>query len=142
MLVTLRTALVERYADREMNGVAAVNKMSPIVLIINSSDAVQFISENKDAMATYKDIVKKYKNLKALIIFSNIENDAISYSSPDVLKMMKDNYQFIIFEDLNNIKLFDCPLSLTKKFKVPLKDNEAYFLSGNVLKKIKTIIKR
>ena len=142
MLVTLRTALVERYADREMNGVAAVNKMSPIVLIINSSDAVQFISENKDAMATYKDIVKKYKNLKAMIIFSNIENDAISYSSPDVLKMMKDNYQFIIFEDLNNIKLFDCPLSLTKKFKVPLKDNEAYFLSGNVLKKIKTIIKR
>lgn len=125
--------------DNQLQDTFGLNIFSENTMIIGSAMTGK---TNKSALEAYRDIVKKYKNLKSLIIFTNIENDAISYSSPEVLKMMKDNYQFIVFEDLNNVKLFDSPLSLLKKFKTPLKDNEAYFLSGNVLKKIKTIIKR
>lgn len=141
MLSNLRNRLVERYAEREIHGVSVVKKMKPIFLIINASDAVGYISENRSVLEIYKDIIKKYKNLKSLILFTNVENEAITYNSPEVLKMMKDNYQFIVFEDLNAVKLFDCPMSLLKKFKNPLKDNEAYFLSGSELKKIKTVLR-
>ncbi len=140
MLLNLKNILVERYAAREMKGIDALQNMRPIVLVINTTDAAGYISENRRVLETYKEIVKKYKNLKSLILFTNIENEQIVYGSPEVLKMMKDNYQFIMFEDLNSVKLFDCPLSLLKKFKAPLKDNEAYFLSGNELKKIKTVL--
>lgn len=142
MLASLRTALTERYAEREISGMTAVARMRPIVLVINSNDAVKYISENSEALEIYKDIVKKYKNLKSMILFTNVENESITYSSPEVMKMMKDNYQFVIFEDLSNVKLFDVPLAVSRRFKTPLKDNEAYFLSGNTLRKIKTIIKR
>lgn len=142
MLASLRTTLTERYAEREISGMTAVARMRPIVLVINSNDAVKYISENSEALEIYKDIVKKYKNLKSMILFTNVENDSITYSSPEVMKMMKDNYQFVIFEDLSNVKLFDVPLAMSRRFKTPLKDNEAYFLSGNTLRKIKTIIKR
>lgn len=142
MLASLRTTLTERYAEREISGMTAVARMRPIVLVINSNDAVKYISENSEALEIYKDIVKKYKNLKSMILFTNVENDSITYSSPEVMKMMKDNYQFVIFEDLSNVKLFDVPLAVSRRFKTPLKDNEAYFLSGNTLRKIKTIIKR
>ena len=124
-----------------MHGNTAVKQMKPIVLIINTTDAASYISENRTVLDTYKEIVKKYKNLKSLILFTNVENEAIAYGSPEVMKMMKDNYQFIMFEDLSAVKLFDCPMSLLKKFKTPLKDNEAYFLSGSELKKIKTVLR-
>ena len=142
MLASLRTTLTERYAEREISGMTAVAHMRPIVLVINSNDAIKYISENSEALEIYKDIVKKYKNLKSMILFTNVENDTITYSSPEVMKMMKDNYQLVIFEDLSNVKLFDVPLAVSRRFKTPLKDNEAYFLSGNTLRKIKTIIKR
>lgn len=141
MLSTIKNTLVERYATREMHGNTAVEQMKPIVLIINTTDAASYISENRTVLDTYKEIVKKYKNLKSLILFTNVENEAIAYGSPEVMKMMKDNYQFIMFEDLSAVKLFDCPMSLLKKFKAPLKDNEAYFLSGSELKKIKTVLR-
>ena len=140
MLSAVKNTLVDRYAAREMSGNAALQQMKPVVLIINTTDAASYISENRNILETYKEIAKKYKNLKSLILFTNIENEAIAYSSPEVMKMMKDNYQFIVFEDLGAVKLFDCPLSVMKKFKSPLKDNEAYFLSGSVLKKIKTVL--
>ena len=142
MLISLRMKLSERYAEREVAGMSAVAKMHPIVFFINSNDAVKYISENEEILNVYKDIVKKYKNLKSLIIFTNVENDSISYSSPEVMKMMKDSYQLVIFEELKNVKLFDVPLALSRQFKTSLKENEAYFLSGNTLRKIKTIIKR
>lgn len=141
MLGNLKSILLERYTEREMNGMSIVDKMLPIVFVINSSDAIDFISENALALEVYKDIIKKYKNLKSFIIFTSVENDSISYDSPEVLKMMRENYQVIIFEDLNNVKLFDSPMSLLKKYKNPIKDGEAYFLAGNMLKKIKTILK-
>ncbi len=141
MLINLKNNLVERYAARDMYGIATLEKMKPIILIINAIDAIGYISENKIVLETYKEIVKKYKNLKSLILFTNVENETIAYSSPEVLKMMKDNYQFIVFEDLNAVKIFDCPMSLLKKFKTTIKDNEAYFLSGNDLKKIKTVLR-
>lgn len=140
MLNNLKNVLVGRYAEREMHGVPAVKKMKPIILIINTPDATSYISENRSLLETYKDIVKKYKGLKSLVLFTNIENEAITYNSPEVLKMMKENYQFIMFEDLNAVKLFDCSMSILKKFKNPIKDNEAYFLSGSGLKKIKTFL--
>lgn len=142
MLDGIRAVLVERYAEREISGVSALKEMNPLVFIINSVDAAGYISEHQPLLETYKEILKKHKNLKSLIIFTNIENDTISYSSPEVLKMMKDNNQFIVFDDLSNVKLFDCPMSLLRKFKNPVKENEAYFLSGNVLKKVKVISKR
>lgn len=141
MLKNLKNTLVERYTEREMHGGAAVRQMKPIILIINTTDAPGYISENKSLLETYKEIIRKYKNLKSLILFTNIENESIAYGSHEVLKMMKDNYQFILFEDLNAVKLFDCPMSLLKKFKNPLKDNEAYFLSGSELKKVKTVLR-
>lgn len=141
MFASLKNILSGRYAEREMGGIAAVENMKPVIFIINTLDAVNYISENSSVLEIYKEILKKYKNLKSLIFFTNIENTQIAYGSPEVLKMMKDNYQFIMFEDLNAVKLFDCPMSLLKKFKTPLKENEAYFLSGSELKKVKTILR-
>lgn len=139
MLTDLRDTLAERYAKREMFGMSAVKDFAPIVLFVNSYEAVKYISNDRKALDVYTDIVKKYKNLKSLIIFSNIENEAISFNSPELLRMMKEDYQVMMFENLKDVKLFDVPMAISRAYKNPLKQNEAYFVSGSAFRKVKTV---
>lgn len=141
MLATIHDSLSKRYTERELNGVKCLDNVKPVVFIVNNIDAISAISSNREILDLYKDIMKKYKGLKSLVIFTEVENQPISYSSPEVLKMIKENYQIIAFDNLADVKIFDSTSALIRKFKNPLGFGDAFYLSGNELKKIKTISK-
>lgn len=138
LLEEYKNQLVERHAARELNGTKAIQEMNPLLLIINNVDIVNAISENSSVLSIFKEINNKYKGLKSLVIVE-IENTAIQYSSPDVIKMLKEVGNFIVFDNLSDIKLFDSTSSLLRKYKNPIAEDDAFMLSGNELKKIKTI---
>ena len=139
MLERIADILSKRYAIREKEGLKSVRKLNPIVLIINSDEAVKYIDMNTRPAQLYRQIIQMYKGLKLLILITGIDNEAINYSSPEILRHLKDNRQFILFEDLNRVKLFDIPLALLKNQRKPLNENEAFFVSGSDIKRIKTI---
>lgn len=139
ILEDIRMELQERASVREEEGVQAIREQHPIVFLIQNQDAITSISSDKKILTVYKDIMNKYKGLKSCIIFTNMENSQIPFSAPEVLKQMKENRQFLIFDNLNEVKLFDCPTSLLKKYKKPLENGEAYLLSGNELSKVKVV---
>lgn len=141
ILTVINEELSRRYIEREKHGVKSLNNFKPLLFAVNNKDAISAISENKDLLALYKNVVKKYEGLKCLIVFTDVENQPITYSSPEVLKMFKDNYQIIAFDNLADIKIFDSTSALLRKFKNPLGFGDAFFLSGNILKKLKTITK-
>ncbi len=141
ILSTIHGLLSKRYTERELNGIKFLNTISPIILVINNFDAISAISSNREILDLYKDIVQKYKGLKLLTIFTEIENQPISYNSAEVLKMAKGNFQIISFDNLSDIKIFESATSLLRKYKNPIRSGDAFFLSGNELKKIKTISK-
>lgn len=131
--------LEKRYADREEEGIKSINEFNPVVFIINSIEAVKYIDNNAVAAKLYRQITEIYKGLKLLIIITGIDNEAINYNSPEILRRLKDNRQFILFEDLGRIRLFDIPLALLKDQRKPLNENEAFFVSGSDIKRIKTV---
>lgn len=139
MLETVIEALAKRYEMREEGGLKAITGLRPIVLIINSVEAVKYIDSNTGAAEAYKQIIGSYKGLKLFIIITNIDNEAINYTSPMLLRQLKDNGNFIVFEDLDRIRLIDIPLSVLKKNKRSLKENEAFFISRGDIKKIMSI---
>jgi S-DNA-T family DNA segregation ATPase FtsK/SpoIIIE len=109
------------------------------LLIIENSDFITAISKDKDCYATFNKITKQYKNLKVAVIFSNIENVAAGYNAPDLLKFFKENRKFIIFEDLQNLKLADTTLKQQKEFSKPIKIGDGYLYFNGEIEKIKTI---
>lgn len=137
----ITNSLTERYTERETGGVEYISKLSPLIFIINNNDAVSYISSNSKLLALFNDIIKKYKGLKSCVIFTNIQNESIPYSSPEVLRKIKENSQFVAFYNLSDIKLFDCSTTLLRKYSKPISEGDGYFLSGNELKKIKTVSK-
>lgn len=129
--------------EKQMSGEGNALFDEPLlVLVIQSMDAIEVLGKNKEALEDYKKIVTRYKNLKLTILFSNIANTAIPFNAPEPIKMLKERKQFIIFEDLNNIKVVDVPMAVSKIYKKPLQAGDAYYFKGSECKKLKMALCR
>ena len=53
-----------------------------MLLIIDNPDAIEQISNSKEALASYKNIIGRYRNMNVGVIISAIENAPIPYSAP------------------------------------------------------------
>ena len=109
-----------------------------ILLIINSRDAVEAICSNSQAMASYNNIVGKYKSMGVCIIIADIENVNISYSAPEIYKKIRETKQLFFFDDIDRIKIIDIPLMIVRSNKKPLGLGDCFFIRDNECKKIKT----
>lgn len=118
-----------------------IGKKDMIVLVINHPQAVEWISNDKGLLACYKNIVGDSKNQNSFILWTNIDNTLINFNSPEILKMMKDDKRFIIFENIDNIKLADFTTVLKRQYRKGLKKDEAYVINDQQLFKIKTVTK-
>lgn len=111
-----------------------------ILLVVENNDVITEISKNKSMMPIMKDIVDKYYEMNVLVMLTNVTNSAISFNSPELLKMIKENKTYIVFDDVANIKLTDISMSVIRKNSKSLDKNDAYYISDSELKKVKVII--
>ena len=51
------------------------------------------------------------------VIISAIENAPIPYSAPEVIKGIRDGRHLMYFGDISELKIYDMPLAVTRKFK-------------------------
>lgn len=109
-----------------------------IVLLIESNDFATEMSADKKAVASFRNIIGKYSDMKIFVLFTNVENANISFSAPELMKVIKDNKRYLIFEDVSNIKICDISLSVTKKYAKPLEFGDAYLIRDTEITKIKT----
>ena len=109
-----------------------------LVFVIDHPDALTAISENREAFAAFKNIVKRYRNLRVLLLVSAIENVNIPYGAPEIYKYIRDHRHFVFFEDMGNMKLFDPPLPVIRRYKKPIELGDGYLIRDNEYIKLKT----
>lgn len=132
--------LSERYNQLiESNGKINVND-SLIALVINNMDAINTISNDKNILAKYKEIIDRYKSLGIFILFSKVPNATISYSASEVLKGIKESKHYIVFDDINMVKITEVNMLTNREFKKPIEIGDAYYFKGATARKIKTAI--
>lgn len=117
-----------------------VNDEKLIVLVLNSQDAVEAICADSAALNAYKNIVGKYKNMNVCVLVGDYENTNISYSAPEIIKKLKESKQFLFFDDLANLKIFDMPLAVMRNFKKPIEQGDCYYIKDNECLKLKTAV--
>lgn len=111
-----------------------------IVLIIQNNDVAGIINADDELLSAYTLLTSKYKSLKLAIVYANFENTSVSYSSPEPLRMLKDESQFLFFLDLDNVKVMEIPIFAIREFKKPLEIGDAYYVRENDVIKIKTAL--
>ena len=138
-LVESVEAIVESRYEAILNGNGdALSDTPVIVLMLNSSDAVEAICNNSTILNAYNNIIGKYKNMNVCVVLGGVENANIPYSAPEILKKAKEERKLVLFEDLENLKIFDLPYSAIKKYRKPLELGDCYFIKGNDCVKLKS----
>ena len=139
MLAEWEIELKRRY-DSLVTGDETVLAEAPLLLLVaQNPEVANVISADKNALAQYKTIFSKFKALKVCVIFANIENAAISFGAPEVMKMVKEQKQFLLFEDLTNVKVIDLPLGSLRQFKKEIITGDAYYVKDNSVTKVRTV---
>ena len=139
MLEEIEERLAARYGAIAAEGVSALESEPWIVLIIDNVDAISAMSQDTAAVASLKNIVNKYKDMKTFVIFSNIANENIAFNAPEILKMVKNANNYLIFDDVSSIKVLDLPISVTKKYAKKLEPEDAYYVNDGKLSKLRML---
>lgn len=121
------------------DGAECLQYMPLLVLIISNADAIQILSKDTASLNKYKEIIGKYSGLKVCVIYSDFPNNAISFNSPEIFKMVKENHNFYYFDDLKALKVFDVGMAATKKFKKEIAPGICYHITNDTVEKIKTV---
>lgn len=110
-----------------------------IMLVIQNNDVARKIYEDMDVMRQYSEIVTRFKALNVCIIFANYDNASVSYDAPEPLKMIKQEQHLLLFDDLDNLKVFDVPYEELKANKKKLQLGDAYYIRDNSVTKVKLV---
>ncbi len=138
-IAEIEAQLKERYEALVAGNENALDDAELLMLVIDNPDALLAICNNMDALASYKNITGRYKNMKVCIL-TFIENVNISYSAPEILKNIRDQRNFMYFDDMSNMKIFDVPLAMSRNFKKPIELGDGYYIKDNECVKLKTSI--
>lgn len=132
--------LKRRYDALASGDENALSKTKTIVLVLNSYDAIEAISNDTAALTAYKEIIGKYKNMNICVILGEFENANVPYAAPEIIKKARDAKHFMFFDDIANMKILDMPLSVMRQFKKTIELGDAYYIKDSECAKIKTVV--
>lgn len=139
MLREVEERLAARYSAIASQGISVLDSEPWIVLVIDNADAISAMSQDATVVACIKNIVNRYKDMKTFVMFSNIANENIAFNAPEILKMVKNANNYVIFEDASSIKVLDLPISVTKKYAKKLEPEDAYYINDGKLSKLRML---
>lgn len=136
MLLQVRQKAEERYACVTEGDVSVLDKSPTLVLMLNSSEAINAISSNKTALESWSALIGKLKSMNVCTVFGALDNMSIPYSS-EVLKKFKEDRKLVFFEDLGNLKIGELPYAAVKRFSGTLQKGDGYLILGNEVARIR-----
>ena len=135
----VHSILSERNKAFMENGVESLKDVPLILVICNNNEAIKMASANRKLMEKFKEINAKFKNFKITWMFTGLENTSIGYSAGEMLKLVKDNKNSIVFENINTLKTYEVPVGVSRRFKKELEEKEIYHINGSAISKVKII---
>ncbi len=111
-----------------------------LLLIVQNNDVHSAISGDPEILKLFQEMIGRFRGMKFCVIFSDLENAQIPYSSPETMRLLRDRKHFVLFDDIPNIKVTDMPLPAIRQFKKPLGRGDAYYMINNEVIKLKTVL--
>lgn len=137
ILESISVILEKRYNMVIENGIDCLKNQPLLMVIINNIEAIKFISESRELMNLYNLINSKYKSMKVMLIFGGIPDETIGYSSPDLLKKIKENKNAFIFSNITEHKIYDISSKFSRSNKKTIDSTQGFYIKENDVYKIR-----
>ena len=131
----------DRFSSRveqvRTGGVGMMDFESYIVVIINSSDAIKAISNNRELVDHYKEMASQAEGMRIFFLFADVANEAVSFNGPEVLKNIRDKRCCVLFNNASEQKFVDIPGAQQRQYRTPLEDGQAFVAISSGIDKIR-----
>lgn len=130
--------LERRYEVLMEEGLEGIQSYPLYMILINNRDVIEYMCTTKEIMNAYNKILKQFKSLGIVFIFSDIEDATVAYGAPELLKKFKENKKAIVTSNLNEFKFCDIPSNVVRNSKA-LGYGDTYLMNGTDVLRIKLI---
>ena len=137
ILEEVEGVLAKRYEMVASGGFNVLADAPYLVVVINSSEALGYVSETKQLMDLYGRMAKQYAAMRVLIVFADVQDAAVGYSGPALLKAIKDERRAFLVSNIADNKFFDLASGVPRVLRSPLSHGQAFFLNGADISRVK-----
>lgn len=129
-------ALVTDFCDDAMRQLDDEEKDgSTLLLVINSADVFKKVCADKNESKRLAEVLKNAADAQVFVLLATVENQPVGFNSSEVLKVLKDERQAILFAQLSDCKMFD--ISGRVKPDTSFDNTMGYRFNGSTYSKIK-----
>lgn len=114
-----------------------ISKEPLLVLIVNGREMAEALSKDKSCTESLHNICTKYKNMNVCVWMGDFPNALISYSSPEIFRIIGETKRFIYGDELSEYKISLFSSSVVNAFKKHLDKADAYYIKDMECAKIK-----
>jgi hypothetical protein len=140
MLDVIEKELENRRNVAKLDGIeAAISRKALIMIMIENEDIFELLKNDTSLFNRFKNMIKQYKDYKFVVICTNVENANISFSATPLMKEIKEYNNYMIFEEVGEIKLVATTMKQQREEKKPLKAGDGFLCIGSKFERIRTV---
>lgn len=110
------------------------------LLILSGKDALSAVCDRAAVSDKLMSVIRELHEYRACVLITGIENSAVPFSAPAVLKYLKETRAMLIFEDAANIRFLEISMREQKEFSKEIRPGDAYAYLGGKLCRIRTML--
>ena len=98
------------------------------------------MSDDSESMERFEHMNRYYRRTRIFMLFAGLENKQISYGAPEMIRHVREMQQTIVFENANQIKVFDLSLHVINANRDKLGRDDAFLVSEDqMLQRIRLV---
>lgn len=133
----IKQFLEDLYAELESRKNKDLTKEPLEYIILNDEKVYDVISADAELLELCKKCMIEYPDNKFSLILTKVPNLNLQFKASDFVKILKDANNLVIFDQLQEIQLFEPNTKMRRKYVKLLKKNEMYFKCGDYFAKYK-----
>ena len=108
---------------------------STLLLVINNAEVFKKVCADKNESKRLAEVLKNASDAGVFVLLATIDNQPVGFNSSEVLKVIKDERQAILFAQLSDSRMFD--ISGRVKPETTFDNTMGYRFNGSTYTKIK-----
>ena len=110
---------------------------SRCMILLHHPEAAEFLSASESLLSKLKECLRPSVDWQGFLMFSCLEDRMIGYHSPELLRLLREQQQFLVFRDLRMVQMAELRPEYLRREKKPLLPGDAFLVEGGIPDRIR-----
>lgn len=136
----IETVYEELLRRKEIWGVGMIDDTPMLMLVLSGHEILDSVLQDNKISDKLLSMVKDLKKYKVFVLLNDVDNAAINFSSPSLLKYVKEYYNILALVNISELRMIEVPLKFQKEYSRDIRKGDGYSFLDNKVRKIRFIL--